>query len=116
MRNYDGVDVSSLTIEDALSDAEWGKQPADFFDYVGYARFVTEAMVQDFSDKEIVLTVRAVGLYCTTGQMPDTSSDEYTAASKMAIRATIESHKAKLEKVYLERYKKFVGGKKGRRS
>ena len=110
MTDYRQVDVTTLTLDDALNDAEWGKRPWDYVAFVAIDAGVLESFA-DFNDAEIAETMRAVAAYCVTGEQPDYGSMGTTAV-KIAVRTLTHNHDARINAEYLKHYKQFVSAKK----
>lgn len=106
MNDYRQVDVSTLTLEDALSDREWGRRPCDYFSFLALDAGVLEGFT-DFTGAELAETMRAVAAYCVTGEVPDYSSMGTTAV-KLAVRTIIRNHDARINAEFLKHYKQFV--------
>ena len=110
MNDYRQVDVSSLTIDDALQDKEWGKAPWDYFAFIAIDASVVEGFT-DYTDAELAETMRAVAAYCTTGAYPDYSAMKTTAA-KITVRTLIRDHEARMNAEYLKHYRQYVSAMK----
>lgn len=107
--DYRNVDISTLTVDDALHDADWGKRPCDFFKYVTIDTAVLTTL-DDFTDDEIAQSMRAIRAYCLAGVLPDYSTMKSTAI-KVAVRSVIAAHEERMNGEYLRRYKQFAGAK-----
>lgn len=110
MNDYRLVDVTTLTVEDALNDSEWDKLPKSYFSFLALDAGVLEGFV-DFTDAELAETMRAVAAFCMTGELPDYNGMGTTAV-KLAVRTIIRDHKARLRAEYLKHYKQYVSAKK----
>lgn len=112
MTDYRQMDVSTLTLDDALNDAEWGKRPWDYVSFVAIDTGILESFADfTFTDAELVETMRAVAVYCVTGEQPDYASMGTTAV-KMAVRMLIRAHDARINAEYLKHYKQYVAAMK----
>lgn len=98
-----------LTLEDALNDAEWGKQPSNFCEYVTVDTAVL-ASFADFTDEEIAEAMRAIAAFCLDDTSPDYHAMKSTAA-KVVTRAVIASHEKRMNGEFLRRYKMYRGAK-----
>lgn len=107
--DYLNMDVSALTVDDARHDTEWGKQPHDFFRYVTIDTAVLTTF-DDFTDEEIVQTIKAIRAYCLEGELPDYRTMKSTAV-KVAVRSVIAAHEERMTGEYLKKYKQYAGAK-----
>jgi len=109
--DYKDIDVSALTVEDALADENWHKSPYDFFEYVTIDKAVLDTFI-DMDDDEIVEIMRIVRSYCMDGLEPDYSKIK-SSTVKLSVRSIMQAHSKRMNEEYIRRYRKFVGGKQG---
>jgi len=106
MTDYTQIDTDLLTLEDALSDEEWGKSPWDYLQFVALDVGTLEGF-NDFTDEELAQTMRAIAQYAATGAVPDYSGMCSTAV-KITVRTLVRSHDARMNAEYLKHYKQYV--------
>ena len=114
MRDYKDVDISALTVDDALNDSDWGKQPADTTDYFAFDLSMLRLCCR-LSDYEMAQVMRAVCDYVTHGIEPD--YDNAPTVIAIVLESVISAHERRVNKAYLNSYKAYVKGKqKGKTS
>ena len=107
--DYKSVDVSALTVDDALQDAEWGKRPTDTTDYFAFDLSMLR-LCRRLSDEEVARVMRVICRYVETGEIPDYEQESPAAA--IMLESVISAHERRINKAYLNSYKSFVKGKK----
>ena len=113
MINYGSIDVTTLTLEDALSDESWGRRPWDYTAFLAVDVTVLEGFASDFTDAEIVETMRAISAYCVSGEVPDYDHMSTTAV-KVTVRTLVRTHDARLNTEFLKHYRQYVSAMKKR--
>ena len=113
MKDYTQIEISSLTTEDALNDDEFKLKPQDVFEYVAIDKIILKSFAEYMQRDDISETMIWVSRYCIDGLEPQYDKME-SPVVKMAVGQAVESHKRRLMKEYLSRYKKFVGAKQQR--
>lgn len=108
--DYDGMDVSELTTEDALRDATFGKTQWDIVKFCAIDDAVMRT-IPEFTDDELIVFMRYMADFYVNGAFPDYSSITSTAV-RMALRANIDGHMARINKALLDSYKSYVKGKR----
>ena len=106
MKDYRGIDISTLTVEDALGDEDWGRTPFDYFQYFAIPAEVLEGL-PDFTTEEAGETLKAIADYCISGQYPDISRMCSTAV-KITVRTLIHGHQQRMNSEYLRHYRQYV--------
>lgn len=109
MTDYLEKDINAITVEEAMADDEWGLKPGDVTEYIGIDIPVL-ATFADFTDQELIETMRTVTAYYVDGVIPDYSTLR-SAAVKIAVRSIIAGHQRRMNTAYLKRYKQYVGAK-----
>ena len=107
MGKYTGVDVKSLTVDDAIQDNDWGKKPMDYVRYVTIELPILQSIAEDFTSEETKRLMQVLALYFVNGIEPDYKSIQ-SSAVKQAVRITIAAQTERIESVYLTHYKQFV--------
>lgn len=107
---YDAIDVSALTTDDALRDANFNKTQFDVMRFCAIDDSVMRT-IPEFTDDELIVFMRYMADFYINGTMPDYTSTPSTAA-RMALRANITAHTERMNKTLLDSYKAFVKGKK----
>jgi len=107
MSKYTGIDVKTLTVEDAMQDSDWGKQPMDYVRYVTIEMPILQSIAEDFSSDETKRLMQVLALYFISGIEPDYSSI-HSSAVKQAVRITIAAQTERIESMYLTHYKQYV--------
>ena len=107
MSKYTGIDTKSLTLEDALNDADWGKQPRDYLKYITVDFPILQSIAEDYTADETKRLMQVLALYYVHGIAPDYDSIQ-SSAVKQAVRVTIAGQKERIESVYLTHYKQYV--------
>lgn len=113
MSAYTGIDTKTLTLEDALNDADWGKTPRDYLRYVTIDFPVLQSLAEDFSTEEMRRFIVVIALYFVNGVEPDYKSIP-SSGVKQAVRMTISAQKERLDSLYLTHYKQFVAARQKR--
>lgn len=111
--DYDNMDVSTLTAEDALKDATFNKTQFDVMRFCAIDDSVMRT-IPEFTDDELIVFMRYMSDFYTNGAFPDYASITSTAA-RMALRANISAHIERMNKTLLDSYKAFVKGKKSKK-
>lgn len=111
--DYDDMDVSTLTAEDALKDTTFNKTQYDVMRFCAIDDSVMRT-IPEFTDDELIVFVRYLADFYINGQFPDYSSITSTAA-RMALRANISAHIERMNKTLQDSYKAFVKGKKSKK-
>jgi len=109
MRDYKDVDISALTLDDALQDADWGKRPTDVTDYFAFDLSMLRHCGR-LSDGEVARVMRVVCNYVATGEVPN--YDDEVPAVAIMLESIISAHERRVNKAYLNSYKAYVKGKK----
>ena len=107
MSKYTGINVRSLTLEDALNDTDWGKKPVDYMKYITIDFPILQSIAEDFTADEAKHFISVLALYYVNGIEPNYSSIQ-SSGVKQAVRFTIAAQTERLESVYLLRYKQYV--------
>lgn len=107
MSKYTGVDVKSLTVDDAIQDAAWGKQPMDYVRYVTIELPILQSIAEDFTSDETKRLMQVLALYFVNNIEPDYQSIQ-SSAVKQAVRITIAAQTERIESLYLTHYKQYV--------
>jgi len=108
MRDYNDVDISALTLDDALSDTDWGKRPTDVTDYFAFDLSMLR-LCGRLNDSEVARVMRVVCDYVATGVIPD--YDVETPAVAIMLESIISAHERRVNKACLNSYKAYVKGK-----
>lgn len=107
---YDEMDVSLLTADDALRDGNFNKTQFDVMKFCAVDDSVMRT-IPEFTDDELVVFMRYLADFYINGAWPDYSSVTSTAA-RMALRSNISAHMERMNKTLTDSYKAFVKGKK----
>lgn len=107
MSKYTGINVRSLTLEDALNDSDWGKKPVDYMKYITIDFPILQSIAEDFTADEAKRFISVLALYYVNGVKPDFSTI-HSSGVKQALRITINAQTERLESVYLTHYKQYV--------
>ena len=113
MVKYADVDVRTLTVDDALNDASWGKTPSDYLRYVTIDFPILQSIAEDFTTEETRRFICVLSLYYVNGIEPDYNTIGSTAV-KQAIRLTIAAQQERIQSTYLTHYKQYVSAIKRR--
>lgn len=108
--DYDAMDVSTLTAEDALKDANYNKTQFDVMRFCAIDDSVMRTL-PEFNDDELIVFIRSLADFYINGAWPDYATITSTAA-RMALRANISAHIERMNKTLLDSYKAYVKGKK----
>lgn len=107
MSKYLDMDSKNLTLDDALNDADWGKQPKDYLRYVTLEFAILQSIADDYTSDETKRLMQVLALYYVDGIEPDYSTIE-SSAVKQAVRVTITGQQARIESEYLRHYRQYV--------
>lgn len=107
MSKYTDIDVKTLTVDDAMRDADWNKQPMDYVRYVTIEMPILQSIAEDFTSEETQRFMQVLALYFINGLEPDYRTIKSTAV-KQAVRITITAQTERIESVYLTHYKQYV--------
>jgi hypothetical protein len=107
MSKYTDIDVKTLTVDDALRDTDWNKQPMDYVRYVTIEMPILQSIAEDFTSEETQRFMQVLALYFINGLEPDYRTIKSTAV-KQAVRITITAQTERIESVYLTHYKQYV--------
>lgn len=107
MSKYTDMDTKSLTLDDALNDADWGKHPRDYLKYITIEFPILQSIAEDYTAEETKRLMQVLALYYVDGIEPDYSSIE-SSGVKQAVRVTIAGQRERIESVYLTHYKQYV--------
>ena len=107
MGRYDGVDIKSLTLDDALNDDAWGKHTYDLLRYFTIDLPVFQSLAEDFTADEMQRFFVVVALYFVNGIEPDYKSI-HSSGVKQAVRMTIAAQKERLDNLFLTHYKQHI--------
>jgi hypothetical protein len=107
MSKYTDIDVKTLTVDDALRDTDWNKQPMDYVRYVTIEMPILQSIAEDFTSDETRRFMQVLALYFINGIEPDYHTIQSTAV-KQAVRITITAQTERIESVYLTHYKQYV--------
>lgn len=113
MSKYTGYETNDLTIDDALNDTEWGKQPKDYLSYITIEYSQLVSIAEDYDASETARIMQVIALYYVYGIEPDYKSID-SSGVRGAVRSIIASQKARLESVYVTHYKQYVSAMKRR--
>lgn len=107
MSKYTGIDVKSLTVDDAIQDTAWGKQPMHYVRYVTLELPILQSIAEDFTGDETKRLMQVLALYFIDGIEPDYQTIQ-SSAVKQAVRITIAAQTERIESLYLTHYKQYV--------
>lgn len=104
---YTGINTKDLTLDDALNDTDWGKQPRDYLKYITLEFPILQSIAEDYTAEETKRLMNVLALYYVNGIEPDYASIQ-SSGVKQAVRVTIAGQKERIESVYLTHYKQYV--------
>lgn len=107
MSKYTGIDTKNLTLDDALNDTDWGKQPRDYLKYITLEFPILQSIAEDYTAEETKRLMQVLALYYVDGVTPDYTSIP-SSAVKQAVRVTIAGQQARIESEYLKHYRQYV--------
>ena len=108
--DYKGMDLTTLTFDDAMNDDGFDKKPTDVVKYCGLDDSFMRS-IPDFNDDELLAFMRAMSDFYNDNREPDYTTITSTAV-KMALRSCIANHKERIKAAYVKAYQSFVRGKK----
>ena len=122
MKDYKNIDVSSLTVDDALADEQFGKRPVDYFDYACIGAEQLESVFYDLTISEAGEVLKHYADYCMVslhdpedGYNPDYEpnfKEMSSAAVKGMVRTLVKSHRKRMESEFLRHYRQYVSVQK----
>lgn len=107
MKDYRSIDTAALTLDDALADEVFHKDPWDYYEFIAINADVMESIDQDFTLEEAGEVLKILARYCNTGNYPDYSQMSTTAV-KATVRTLIHAHDMRMKSEYLRHYRQFV--------
>ena len=99
--------INELTYDDAIADVEWGKQPADFSQYLQFDKVAARGL-RRATDDDKVQFVNTLCNYLLDGELPN--YDELPAVVAVIAEHIIETDQHSLINVFLTKYKQHMAG------
>ena len=108
MMDYSEIEIKELTIEDAVNDENWNKQPSDVSTFIALDKPIARGL-RRATDEEKVQFIDALCAYFLDDMEPN--YDNFTTGVALMLDTTTDAHKRRIEAEYLKQYKRFVNGK-----
>ena len=111
--DYDSMDLSMLTADDALADENFNKTQFDVMRFCAIDDSVMRT-IPEFTDDELLVFMRALADFYVNGCYPDYAGITSTAV-RMALRSNLDAHVTRMNKALAESYKSFCKGKRSKK-
>ena len=99
--------LNELTYDDAIADAEWGKKPTDFSQYLQFDKVAARGL-RRATDDDKVQFVNVLCDYLLDGKVPD--YDDLPAVVAVIAEHIVDTDQHSLTNVFVTKYKQHMAG------